>query len=373
MKIALLVFPLHYSHGCILQTYALYSKLKGLGHDVTILDRQPRQSSTFLWGLKVIKRMMKVVLKGYRGGVFYKGAYPKEIMAEQQAFIDCFRNDVISVHSSLELQQQIVSVKYDAIVVGSDQTWRPKNVPNVMDYWLDCISNMKIRRIAYAPSFGVDKWEYDKKQTKRCKALSALFEGISVREKSGVRLCKETLGIEVQHVLDPTMLWDKSFYEPISKDYFFPKGLCQCYFLDRTVEKEYIANQIASLKNLTINYVNTRTEDGNAPIKERIAPSIEKWLAGFFYADFVVVDSFHAMVFSILFQKPFIVIGNRRRGMSRFESLLEELDLMDRLVTGDDSYKDIIGKEINWTKVNTIINGRRDESLRFLIKSLRGI
>lgn len=67
-------------------------------------------------------------------------------------------------------------------------------------------------------------------------------------------------------------------------------------------------------------------------MNERVATAIEKWLAGFLYGDFIIVDSFHAMRFSVIFQKPFIVIGNRQRGLSRFESLLGELDLTDRMI-----------------------------------------
>lgn len=73
-------------------------------------------------------------------------------MAEQQHFIDRFRKDIISVHSSLELQKVMAAGHFQAIVVGSDQTWRPKYVPNVMDYWLDFAESYDILKVAYAPS-----------------------------------------------------------------------------------------------------------------------------------------------------------------------------------------------------------------------------
>ena len=370
MKIGLLIFPLHYSHGNILQTYALYSKLKELGHDVIILDRQPNKQSTARWYLAVLKRLAKWLFKGYKGAIFYKGWFPKKIMEEQQPFIDSIKKDIITIWSSDELRQIVVKEGFKAIVVGSDQTWRPRYVPNVMDYWLDFASDMNVFRVAYAPSFGVDVWEYDENQTRHCKELSSLFAGISVREESGVKLCKENLDIDVSHVLDPTMLWNKSFYEPIARNYTYPKGLCQCYFLDRTPEKEQIANRIASFKNLTVNYVNTRTEDSDSPVKGRVAPSLEKWLAGFLYGDFIVVDSFHAMIFSIIFQKPFVVVGNINRGISRFESLLEDLNLKKRLLSSSTALDDVINDKINWIGVETKLALRRKESLSFLMKAL---
>ena len=370
MKIGLLIFPLHYSHGNILQTYALYSKLKELGHDVTILDRQPNRQSTAKWYLAVLKRMARWAFKGYRGAIFYKGWFPKKIMEEQQPFIDSFKSDIISIWSSGELRQIVVKEKFNAIVVGSDQTWRPCYVPNVMDYWLYFASDIPVMKVAYAPSFGVDIWEYSEFQTETCKKLAALFDGISVREESGVHLCKEKLGVEVKHVLDPTMLWDKTFYIPIAQKCKIQSGGCQCYFLDRSSEKEAVASKIAEIKGLSINYVNTKTEDADASIKERITPGIEKWLAGFLNGDFIVVDSFHAMVFSIIFQKPFIVIGNQYRGLTRFESFLRQLDLMDRLMTEGGDFEEIIKKDIDWISVNKLLNNHRITSINFLKSSL---
>ena len=73
--------------------------------------------------------------------------------------------------------------------------------------------------------------------------------------------------------------------------------------------------------------------DESKPLKERMIPSIESWLRGFYDAELVVTDSFHACVFSIIFKKQFVVVGNKKRGMSRFESLLKMFGLDERLVS----------------------------------------
>lgn len=370
MRVALLVFPIHYSHGCILQTYALYSQLKELGHEVTILDRQPNKVSLPRWGVSVAKRIAKYILKGYRGSVFYRGWFPDALMTEQQSFIDSFKEDITTVYSTEEMRRILKSGGFEAIVVGSDQTWRPCYVPNVMDYWLEFASDIPVIKVAYAPSFGVDKWEYDECLTARCKKLSCLFNGLSVREESGVKLCKEYLGVQAKHVLDPTLLWNKKFYTPIAEKSPEKIGGCQCYFLDKTPEKVAIAEKVAKRFNLEVHYINTRTEDPDAPLKERIAPSIEKWLSGFLYGDFIVVDSFHAMVFSIIFQKPFIVIGNIERGLSRFESLLSKVGLKERLITESNSVDNLTRQDINWAEVDCVLNKHRTESIAFIKESL---
>lgn len=370
MRVALLVFPIHYSHGCILQTYALYSKLTNLGHAVTIIDRQPVQMTFFQWVITILKRLVRKIFKGYNGAVFYKGWYPKQIMEKQMRFVDTFAKDIITVYSTEELKKTVNSRNFDSIIVGSDQTWRPCNVPNVMDYWLEFAKDDDLIKISYAPSFGVDVWEYPVYLTDRCKKLAVLFRCLSVREKSGIKLCKEYLGQTVTHVLDPTMLWDKSFYIHIAEKCNVINNGCQCYFLDRNPNKVSIANKVASILNLRLNFVNTETENEEATIKERIAPSIEEWLAGFYNGDFIVVDSFHAMVFSIIFQKPFVVIGNVNRGLSRFESLLSELGLEKRLLTDANDLNSIISENIDWDIVNIRLSVCRKKSMHYLEQAL---
>jgi len=370
MKVALLVFPIHYSHGCILQTFALYSKLKELGYRVTIIDRQPKKLSFVRAGARSVKLLVKRLIRGYKGAIFYQGWFPYEIMRNQQHFINSFSEDIKSVYSTEELKHFVEKGDFEAIIVGSDQTWRPCYVPNVMDYWFDFAEDMGFKKITYAPSFGVGVWEYTDSQTLRCKELASLFTGISVREESGVKLCKNYLGIDATHVLDPTLLWTKDFYEPIASQYPMPEGGCHCYFLDVSEEKKKIAESIAQKKGLVTRYINTRTEDGDAPVKERIAPSIEKWLAGFFYGDYIVVDSFHAVIFSIIFQKTFVVIGNKKRGMSRFESILNKLGLQNRLLKETTTIDEVLQDEIDWNSVCEKLDILRNKSITFLKKAL---
>ena len=97
--------------------------------------------------------------------------------------------------------------EYDAFIVGSDQVWRPSYNQHLEQAFLNFTENWKnVKRIAYAASFGVDNWEFTKKQTKECKRLVQKFDFVSVREDTAVNLCKEHLGIEATHVLDPTLL-----------------------------------------------------------------------------------------------------------------------------------------------------------------------
>lgn len=84
-----------------------------------------------------------------------------------------------------------------------------------------------------------------------------------------------------------------------------------------------------------------------------------------------MVDSFHGCVFAIIFNKPFITIGNPERGMTRFYSLLKLFDLENRLVKSTEDFDfSLLHEEIDWRKVNSILTDEKEKALSFLVKSL---
>ena len=122
--------------------------------------------------------------------------------------------------------------------------------------------------------------------------------------------------------------------------------------------------------SITAFSVNSKYEDPNAPLEERIQPPVETWLRGFYDADFVVTDSFHACVFSILFEKPFIVYGNKERGMARFHSLLSIFGLENRLIINSATAQKVIAEPIDWNAVNVRKKEWQEKSLNFLKNNL---
>ena len=223
--------------------------------------------------------------------------------------------------------------KFDCFIVGSDQVWRPCYSPCITDFFLKEVSaEANAVKIAYAASFGTNQWEFTADQTKECAELAKKFDAISVREDSGVILCEEYLGIDAEHLLDPTMLLKQEDYirlfthAGVSES----KGNLFCYVLDDNLEADCI---IESLKK--DGYIPNSAAISVTPSEELVRPyqiSVEEWLRGIYDADLVVTDSFHACVFSILFNKPFVALGNRNRGNARFHSLLRMFGLLGRLV-----------------------------------------
>lgn len=243
-------------------------------------------------------------------------------------YIHCGKNNIDLVQPT----------DYDAIVVGSDQVWRFFFASGLCggfdNAFLSFTAGWNIKRIAYAPSFGLDTWEAPQQQIPVISELLKQFDAVSVRESSGVTLCRDLLGVDASQVVDPTMLLQRSDYEQLIDrcDTHEPEGSLMCYVLDETPEKTNLISKVASRYGLTAFRTNSKVEQAGAPLAERVQPPLEQWLRSIRDAKMVISDSFHASVFSILFGKPFIVTGNPDRGIARLQFLLSMLGLEEHLV-----------------------------------------
>ena len=266
-----------------------------------------------------------------------------------------------------DLHEEVV----DVLIVGSDQIWRPIYIENIADAYLDFAKDWEVRCIAYAASFGVADWsEYSYEQTQVCRELIKKFDAVSVREDSGVELCRNYLGVDAVHVLDPTMLVDIKHYmchiNSCKKRY--PERMCLAYILDEADDKLNVLNSIAHCQGYNIR------QWKNIDIPNIKNPTVEEWLKGFHDAEFVFTDSFHGCVFSIIFNKPFIAFGNEERGMARFDSLLKMFGLEELLITSSDQFTpELVDRAISLFSNNSIqkrLNELRKESKLFLERAL---
>lgn len=262
----------------------------------------------------------------------------------------------------------ISPTEFGGFVVGSDQIWRPMFYPHIEDAYLRFAEKWNVKRIAYAASFGTNQWEYSALQTKECSRLLKIFDGVSVREKDAVEICRTKFQVDAIHVLDPTMLLSVNDYIKLFESAQSPKheGSLMTYILDNSASTKKIVNEISSMLKLEVFETNAKIMDSTAPIEERVQRPVEEWLRGFYDALFVITDSFHACVFSILFNKPFFVMDNGSRGMSRIESLLQMFGLEDRIINkGREISKEKI-MDIDWNRVNDRLRIYRQDSMRVL-------
>jgi len=376
MKISILTLPIGKNYGGIMQAFAMQKFLRDMGHDVVTINYDSPEPSFLYKKTRFFYRCAKKFV-GRQNTPINIESYTSYILQNTQLFIDENISQSEYINSSSGLKNNFKTNKYDVIVVGSDQTWRPAYSPNIYNYYLEFLKdNKKIKRIAYASSFGVDNWEYSNKQTKRCAKLASSFDAISVREKSGIELCKDHLSVSSTYTLDPTLLLDKEDYlELIGERY--KKGKNNgvfTYFLDANQEKHNSA-QLLSQSLFTHTYTCQSQKDSillkNYNIEDYIMPPVEDWLASFANASFILTDSFHGMVFSIIFDKPFLVIVNKERGAARFESLLSQIGGLDNLIYDPIS----INKNISKIKCIQPLGKEKllllkDKSISFLINNL---
>lgn len=370
MKIGIFTLPLYSNYGGLLQAYALQKVLKNMGHEVVTIKEEkqlPSWKKPFVYSKRFL---FKYVLKK-KGAidVFYEKsqkAILPIITRNTQLFIDKYI-DLMSLSDVKKHQKKI-----GALIVGSDQVWRPKYVGSISNAYLAFAKKWNIKRIAYAPSFGTDAWEYNIYQSLTCRKLIKRFDAISTRENAGVSLCKEYWGINAVHVLDPTMLLDASHYTKLIGEESVEKckGNLFVYVLDKNENITKVEQKICQTFGYTPFY--SSTDNSGAMLENRIASKVETWLQSFIDAEFILTDSFHACVFSILFNKPFIVCGNVGRGMSRFDSLLQTFNLQNRKVSIDINNLDqALQTSINWEEVNRILDIQRENSFQFLSNALK--
>ena len=378
MRIGILTLPLHTNYGGILQAYALQTVLERMGHEVCLIEkspylRLPAWKAPLVYGKRVLKNMI-----GCPCPIFYEQQVNRKIRYENPIIrqnTDKFINKYIKRRIFNDFSE-IKEKDFDAIVVGSDQVWRPRYFcglthSRIENAYLQFSKGWDIKRVAYSASFGTDDWEYNPDQTKICRKLVKCFDAISVREKSACNLCRSNFDIEVELVLDPTMLLSANEYIRIFEKSSVTRspGTLLSYVLDESPEIIGLIEDFAKSNGLKSFRVNSKVEDVTASLVDRIQPPVEQWLRGFYDAEFVITDSFHACVFSIIFNKPFIAIGNQGRGLSRFSSLLEEYGLCDRLlVNPKQTLKNI--DNINWQRINSLLEEKIKFAFTFLNENL---
>lgn len=376
MKLAILTQPLFFNYGGLLQAYALQTTLERMGPEVVILNRESKSASVRFPNNLVLDT--KYLLRKLLGkpNTTRNSRQNKLISCKTRHFIDKYLHITSSLYTEKMLADYVRKYPQDGFMVGSDQVWRPSMSPCITNYFLDFTRQQNVKRIAYAASFGVDNWEFSDADTVVCSELAKNFDAISVREASGVGLCKDNLGVDAVHVLDPTLMLEKEDYIQLANEANEPEidGSLFCYVLDKSKEKQSVIQAIAQNQGLKDFYCMPTLHDSPENIERDpencIYPPVTQWLRSFMDAKMILTDSFHGTAFSIIFNKPFWVIGNKKRGLSRFESILGIFGLQDRLITPEQIDRIDWNAPIDWERVNAIRKEWQDKSAKFLKEAL---
>ena len=234
--------------------------------------------------------------------------------------------DFLKRETKLDIVKNFSNIKpnfYDILMVNSDQTWRYWNKRFLDIAFLNFAKNWSIPKFVYGASIGTEFWTFSKETNKIAKNLLKNFTDISVREIGTVDLVKKNLGLNASFVLDPTLLIDKKYYLGIINNYSCNFNITDDYIvtykLDITSEMEKFIQKVK--KELKYKIFDLHLSDDDY---------IEKFLYGIYHSKGVITDSYHGTIFSIIFNKPFIVFSNSFRGNERFNTLKVIFGIKDR-------------------------------------------
>ena len=308
MKIGILTHPQGTNYGGILQCYALCTYLKKLGHEPIVIQRVA-DKSFFLWS--IVRNILKTLH-------FPRYYHPDEVdrMTNIRPFIQKYLVRTEPIDSQGKMKKVCRKYGLEAVIVGSDQVWRYDYAINFgYNYFLDFVPK-DVVKLSYAASLGLNVWKYNTTQTEQIKRLLSTFRDVSVRENDAVQLCTENLKISPKWLMDPTLLLTEEDYNTIIRPQRIERKYLFVYWLG---DKSLVSKDIDYYRQKGYKIIDINLRDN----KELY--SIEHWLSYIKYADYIITDSFHGCVFSIIFKKQFIVRMNKSGGTGRLISLFNML------------------------------------------------
>mgnify|MGYP005773176205 CR=1 FL=1 len=268
-----------------------------------------------------------------------------------------FMNLTGVVTNKEDLSKQ-VNDRFNILCIGSDQIVRAC-WSHDFAYYLDWAHGRKTL-LSYAASFGISSLDMDQRQKNYAKQCLDKFDVFSVREDSGRDIMKREFGMDVPVVCDPTMLLSPEDYQPIidaEASVKLPSDYIAYYFLDEKTDR---------LAELTEYYpVIDAYKDDNGDYR-----SVGDWLNIIKNAKYVITDSFHGSVFSIIYKKQFLVLPTSGRGNERIETLMKHLGQSCFATNAERITLNMFSKIIDYTRAERLIEMVRADGFSYLKKAL---
>ncbi len=385
-KIALVTCYFQPNYGSQLQAYAtqmLFDKL-GVENETICIDGLQKEINNAkykyffsnIFDTHIVKDKLGFVR--HKLAVIFKGSDYKEKMALRNHKFREFSNSKFRIskkfNSKIELGNS--ACDYSGFVVGSDQLWLPSNIEG--DYYTLNFVPMSVPKIAYATSFGVS--DLPAKQKHKAEKFLSRFDYLSIREKSGKELIHSIIGIDVPVVSDPTLLFQKKDWEMLlPKNRFYSEKYLFCYFLGDNPSQRAFATKLAQKLGLKIvqlqhmdKYIKSDEEFPDyAPYNVGPAEFVQLIRD----ADFVLTDSFHCSVFSMIFSKLFFSFrrfasDSNVSTNSRLYSLLQLTQQERRLLNADEDLDEVLAMKIDYKQVHKNIDVLNKSSFKYINKVL---
>ena len=374
--------------GSALQTYATQYTLEKLGCDARIFE------------INAVHRGIKIKKLLYYAGRLFDPVEAKYLFANltsrsrkvASVSTDQFANDMKVRHQMYQdfnkkWNKMLPTVKgwsglrkqaseMDAVVVGSDQLWRPSNIVGCY-YTLEFVPN-EIKKISFSTSFGVP--ELPSRLHRHAKKFLSRMDAISVRENSGAEIVKNESGREAIVVCDPTMMLTAEEWMHIQEEKPFAEGKYVLMYLmgDNPEHREFVKALSKQTGCRIIGLLHGATyisydEDMVDEKPYNVGPA--EFINLIRNAEYVCTDSFHCCVFSILNSTKFFAFrrwpdGSKFSANDRLYTLLKFTKLERRMLDGSEDVAKCAADEIDFSEVLPRVERRRKESMEFLVNAL---
>ena len=354
MQACIITFQSAYNYGAVLQAFALQEYLNGNFAETRILDYHNNEIDASYRSPGLIDFVYKpknAIFKSIQS-FLYKGKKKKINQFRNQYFRSTKRYDAVNIKDA--------SNEADVFITGSDQVWNYLIVDRDGTYYLDFVKNR--RTCSYAASFGVASIPQEYREFYR-KNLNNI-DSISVREGSGAEIVKNVTGREAKVMPDPTLLVNQETWNRLCATPNDTGKYILVYKITKADKLLSFSKKLSKKTGLPIVYIPNDLKSGSiGKLKTNVGP--EEWLGYIKNAEYVVTNSFHGTVFSILFNKKFFseVSSKVNPSTSRLKSLLEMFGLEERTL---ECYTDkMLDKELDKAEINKVLEAQRERAYDF--------
>lgn len=364
-KIGIITFHSAHNYGAMLQVYALQKILNNNGVVKVINYKNPIIDYQY----RIIK-LDKSNLKSFVCSIKNNILYLRKNIKRYKSFNN-FMNDKIELTSVYTTEDDLKKnpPQFDIYVTGSDQVWNSQITQGLKDSYTLLFGDNSVKRISYAASIGNELIESN--EAAEYKEKISNIDRISVREETAKKVLKKIINKPIEVVLDPTLLLKKEEWENETKSMKSLKGkYILAYVVAKDEEYYKILNELSSRTRLKIVHFSKNNIGYNNVLKSAYTEGPLEFVNLIKNAEYVVCTSFHATVFSIIFNKKFFVVPHRKTG-ARVTNLLDKLNISNRAVNSLEEFNKMdYNSEINYKEVNSILENERQKSIDWLNNSI---
>lgn len=351
------------NYGSILQAYALQRKLAELGGEPYVLMKKESPQKRPLV-LKILKYLKPQKNYPFLTRIRIRNQNKKFKIKKQK--LNEFIKHNIKI-STLDTTSNFDSTNQDTLMIaGSDQVWSV--IQGELSDWYSLRWTNVPKKYSYAASLGYVDFEQEKLAQYETKLAD--FKTISIREKQAYDRLKKSFEGKIRVDVDPTLLFDGEYWGKLVTKNTVGSKYIFLYML--RPNKELVKNVTCFARQNGLNVIYTGImADNYSGVSTVVDAGIEDFLSYIYNAEYVVTNSFHGTVFSILFHKKFIT-SKIASTSSRTENLLELLELKSRMIEENATIPDSISEEINYARVDNIISCERNRSIDYLKSIVSG-